>query len=313
MAQAQTQLSGSSTMGTSQGSVGRRVRAKLFDYSGSFLFLLPFLLFWLAFVLYPLIFSFITSLHRWSTLTGDQGFVGFRNYYNILLNSDSLYFNQFWPGMEHTALFVVITVPCLVVLSLLLALLLAEAPGRNIFRPIFYIPSVLSVTVACAIWRWIFQTPGLINNYLGVNINWLTTEPWAWVTIIVTTLWWTVGLNMVILLSGLLEIPKDYYEAAMIDGAGWFGRIRYITLPILRPILSFVVITQTLASFGLFGQSQLITLGGPGEETTPIVLYIFNETSANNNFAIGSAMTFLLGLVLIVLALLQLPFLRSQT
>lgn len=285
---------------------------RFLDYSGSFLFLLPFLLFWLAFVLYPLIFSFITSLHRWNTLSGDQGFVGFRNYYNILFNPNSLYFNQFWPGMEHTVLFVVITVPCLVLLALLLALLLADAPWRNVFRPIFYIPSVLSVTVACAIWRWIFQSPGLINNYLGLNVNWLTTEPWAWMTIIITTLWWTVGLNMVILLAGVLEIPKDYYEAAMIDGTGWLGRVRYITLPILRPILSFVVITQTLASFGLFGQAQLITLGGPGEETTPIVLYIFSETSTNNNFAIGSAMTFLLGVVLIVLSLVQLPFLRSQ-
>src|SRR5947209_19164753 len=98
MAKAQAPSSGSLELRAGTRARSGRIGAGLLDYGGSFLFLLPFLLFWLAFVLYPLIFSFITSLHRWNTLTGDQGFVGFRNYYNILFNSNSLYFNQFWPG-----------------------------------------------------------------------------------------------------------------------------------------------------------------------------------------------------------------------
>lgn len=287
-------------------------RAHWLDYFSSFLFVVPFLLFWLGFVVYPLLFAFNTSLHRWSTLSGDLGFVGWRNYYNILFNTNSLFHDEFWTGLGHTALFTVITVPLLVVLSLTLAILLAGSAWRHIFRPIFYIPSVLSVTVACAVARWIFQNPGMIDTTLHLDINWLLTEPWAWITLVLTTVWWTVGVNMVILLAGVLEVPKDYHEAGMVDGAGWLQRQWFITLPILRPVLGFVVITQTLASFGLFGQAQLITGGGPGEETTPIVLYIFNEVN-NNNFSIAAAMTFLLGVVLIILALGQMRFLRSQT
>ncbi len=290
----------------------RSFGSKLHDYGGSLLFLAPFLLFWLAFVFYPLAYSFNTSLHRWNSLTGDAGFIGFHNYYNILLNQNSVLFTRFWSGMAHTALFVVITVPSLVVLALLLAILVSDSPWRNFYRPIFYIPGVLSVTVACSIWRWNFQDPGLINTYLHLNVNWFETEPWAWLTIIITTLWWTVGLNMVILLAGILEIPKDYHEAAMIDGATWLQRVWSITVPILRPVIGFVVVTQTLASFGLFGQSQLITLGGPGEDTTPIVLYIFNEVFKSSNYATASAMTFLLGVVLIAIAAVQLRFLRRQ-
>jgi multiple sugar transport system permease protein len=304
-----------------QPAVGTRIGAgvhrqplgsKLRDYGGSLLFLAPFLLFWLAFVFYPLAFSFNTSLHKWNTLTGDAGFIGFRNYYNILFNRDSILFTRFWSGMAHTALFVVVTVPLLVVLALMLAILVADSPWRNFFRPVFYIPGVLSVTVACAIWRWNFQDPGLINTYLHLNVNWFETEPWAWLTIIITTLWWTVGLNMVILLAGILEIPKDYHEAAMIDGATWLQRVRSITVPILRPVLGFVVVTQTLASFGLFGQSQLITAGGPGEDTTPIVLYIFNQVIQNSNYATASAMTFILGVFLILISIMQLRSLRRQ-
>ena len=290
----------------------RPLGSNLRDYCGSLLFLMPFLLFWIAFVVYPLVFSFNTSLHKWNTLTGDAGFIGFRNYYNILFNSSTILFARFWTGMEHTVLFVVITVPLLVLLALLLAILVADSPWRSVFRPIFYIPGVLSVTVACSIWKWIFQTPGLVSTYLHLNVDWLTQTIPAWTTIIVTTLWWTVGINMVILLAGVLEIPKDYHEAAMIDGASWFRRVLHITIPILRPVLGFVVITQTLASFGLFGQTQLITGGGPGEETTPIVQYIYNEATGNN-YATASAMTFLLGLVLIAIAIVQLRFLRRQT
>ena len=309
---ARTSVSGQSSAEPQRVKTRRRSFGTQFrDYGGSFLFLVPFLVFWLAFVFFPLLFSFMTSLHKWNTLTGDAGFIGFRNYNSILFTPDSILFSRFWGGMEHTVVFVIITVPLLVLLALLLSLLIAESRWHNIFRPIFYIPSVLSVTVACSVWRWIFQSPGLISTYLHWNVNWLTEDIPAWTTIIVTTLWWTVGSSMVILLAGILEVPRDYHEAAMIDGATWLQRIISITLPILRPVLGFVVITQTLASFGLFGQTQLITQGGPGEETTPIVQYIYNEATGNN-YATASAMTFSLGVVLIVIAIVQLRFLRQQ-
>lgn len=282
------------------------------DYGGSLLFLAPYLLFFIAFLLAPLIYAFILSLHNWNILAGDQGFVGLRHYGYILFRPDSILFTEFWSGMAHTALFAIITVPLLVGIALALALLLATSPFRTLFRMIFFIPSILSVTIACTIWLWIFGSGGLLNKYLGQSIPWLTTQPWAWMTIIITTLWWTVGINMVILLAGVLDVPREYHEAAMIDGATAWQRVVHITLPSMRPILGFVVITQMLASFGLFAQPQLLTGGGPGEETTSITLYIYNEAFSKNNLATASAMSFALGLVLVLIALVQLRFFRAS-
>lgn len=288
--------------------LGVRVR----DYGGSFLFLVPYLLFFVAFLLAPLIYAFILSLHNWNTLSGDQGFVGFRHYGYILFTPGSTLFGEFWGGMAHTALFVAVTVPLLVGLSLLLALLVADAPLRGLFRTVLYIPSILSVTVASTIWLFIFQSGGLLDTYLRQDIPWLTTQPWAWLTIIITTLWWTMGFNMIVLLNGVLTVPRDYHEAAMIDGAGAARRVWSITLPTIRPILAFVFITNVLASFGLFAQAQLLTGGGPGDETRPITLYIYNAAFGSDNLATASALSFTLGLILVAVALVQLRLFRAQ-
>jgi multiple sugar transport system permease protein len=290
-----------------KGSLGFKLR----DYAGSFAFLIPYLAFAILFLYAPLIYAFILSLHQWSTIAGDQGFVGLLHYHTLFLKSSSIYFQNFWAGIEHTALFVVITVPLLVAISLGLALLLANAPFRAFFRAIFYIPAVLSVTVACTIWLWIFQNPGLLTSMFHVNVDWTTTQPWAWVTIIVTTLWWTIGFNMVILLAGIIEVPNDYHEAAKIDGARAWQRVLHITIPLIRPILAFVTITQMIASFGLFGQSYVITRGGPSQSTQPITMYILNEAFGDFNLAMASAMSFVLGIILIVLAILQFRLFRA--
>lgn len=291
------------------------VRAR--DYGGSILFVVPYLLFFVAFLLWPLAYALWVSLRTWTTTGGDQGFTGLRHYYNIFFNfklDDTVYF---WQSLENTAFFAVITIPLLVLLSLILALLLVHGPWRSFFRGVFYIPAILSVAVAMTVWLWILQNGGILDTYLHDSIPWLIRQPWAWISIIVATLWWTPGFNMIVLLAGLLGIPNDYYEAAKIDGANGLQRVLFISLPLLRPVLAFVTITQMIASFGLFGQPFILTHGGPGvggptQSTTPVALQMYNEAfGTSQNLAFACAMSFVLGIILIILAALQVRFFRS--
>ncbi len=297
----------------------RSFAARLSDYGGSFLFVVPYLCFFLAFIVWPIAYALWVSLRNWTTTGGDTGFTGLRHYYNLLFNWKLDATVYFWDSLENTAFYAVVTIPLLVALSLAMALLLLNAPWRTLFRGLFYVPAVLSVAVAMTVWLFILQNGGVLDNYIHTNIPWLIRQPWAWVSIIVATLWWTPGFNMVVLLAGLIDIPNDYYEAAKIDGANGMKRLWYITLPLLRPILAFVTITQMIASFALYGQPFILTHGGPGiggitQSTTPVVLQMYNETfGPDQNLALACAMTFILGIILVVLALLQIRFFFRST
>ncbi|MBV9282080.1 MAG: sugar ABC transporter permease [Chloroflexi bacterium] len=295
-------------------SVGERSR----DYAGSILFVVPYLLFFVAFLLWPLVYAFWVSLRTWTTTGGDQGFTGLRHYYNLFFNFKLDETVGFWQSLENTAFFAVITIPLLVLLALIMALLLVNGPWRTFFRAVFYVPAILSVAVAMTVWLWILQNGGVLDTYLHNGIPWLIQQPWAWLSIIIATLWWTPGFNMIVLLAGLLNIPTDYYEAAKIDGANGMQRILYITLPLLRPVLAFVTVTQMIASFGLFGQPFILThggpstIGGPTQSTTPVALQMYNEAfGTSQNLALACAMSFVLGLILVILAVLQLRFFRT--
>lgn len=297
----------------------RSLGGRLADYGGSFLFVVPYLLFFIAFIAWPVAYALWISLRNWTTTGGDAGFTGLRHYYNLLFNWKLDVTVYFWQSLENTAFYAVVTIPLLVALSLSLALLLLNAPWRTFFRAIFYVPAVLSVAVAMTIWLFVLQNGGVLDTYLHSGIPWLIRQPWAWVSIILATLWWTPGFNMIVFLAGLLGIPNDYYEAAKIDGANGFHRFWYITLPLLRPVLAFVTITQMIASFGLFGQPFILTHGGPGiggitQSTTPVALEMYNETfGPDQNLALACAMTFILGIILVILALLQIRFFFRST
>lgn len=281
------------------------------DNLGSMLFVVPYLLFFIAFTAWPLVYAFWISLRNWNTVGGDKGFVGLSHYYNLIFNYAKFDEVQiFWQSIVHVALFAVISVPLVVALALIFALLLVNAPWMSLFRAIFYMPAVLSVAVAMTIWLWILQNGGVLSTYLHSNIPWLIEQPWAWVSIILATLWWTPGFNMVVLLAGLLDIPSDYYEAAKIDGASGWDSFWHITMPLLRPVLAFVTITQMIASFGLFGQVFILTRNLAS--VTPVALAMYNEAfTGTENLALAAAMSFVLGIILIVLAVAQLRFFRA--
>ena len=276
-----------------------------------YLFLLPHAIFFLVFIVYPVAFGFYVSLHQWDLLSGNSPFVGLK-YYTQIFDGSSPQSQFFWSTLLNTTFFTVVSVPLLVATALGLALLLYRPIfGQAIFRAIFFMPGILSVSVMGILWRWMFDNQsGLINvvreQFFGVAvIQFLTTEGWAWVPIIMGTVWWTIGFNMTLYLAALGGINQSYYEAAQLDGAGAWAQFRFITLPLLAPTTLFIAVTTVLASFQLFGQSALITGGGPTRSTQSVIQYITEEAFGNNQQSSASAMAFVFGGLMLVFTAFQ--------
>jgi len=246
--------------------------------------MMPFLLFWLTFVMYPVFKNLFMSLTQWGVSTGYVKFVGLRNYRYIFDPKNSFLGKQFWSALWVTIQYLLYSVPVFVGASLALALAVNSQKlgrSRSLFRTLFFLPVCLPITVVAAIWGWIFMYSGVANYIIGIfgaaQVPWLTQLPGVWVSIIVATLWGTVGFNMIILIGGLQSIPQELYDAAYVDGANGYQRFIHITLPQLMPVLLFVLITQILGSFNLFAQPQLMTAGGPGRSTLPIMYFIYQK------------------------------------
>lgn len=277
----------------------------------SFLFVLPYLLMFLAFLFIPLVYGIYISVHDYNLLSSVQPFIGLENYAAIF-NPDSAMNSLFFEGLGNTVKFVVFSVPLLVAIGLGLALLLNSIPGklRTFFRTIYFIPYAISVSVVSIIFLWILDTnSGLLNMYLmdlGFDaIPWLTRQPFAWISLIGATIWWTLGFNMIIFINALNEVPEELYEAGSIDGASAWQKFIHITLPTIRPIMIFVIITSTIASFNVFGQPYLMTRGGPGDSTEVLLMGIVNLAFEERELGIASAMALLMSLIMIVISAIQ--------
>ncbi|MCM2677083.1 carbohydrate ABC transporter permease [Alkalicoccobacillus plakortidis] len=269
-------------------------------------FILPFLIAYLAFTIYPIFKGMQMSFFNW-TLIEKQDFVGLEHYRNVLVDPN------FWEAFRNTSLFVVLSTPTMVILALFLALLAnLNTRFRTLIRGAFFIPSILSVSVISYVAIFMLQPyTGVVNNLiqaLGLDMEpfWLAEPSLAWVSIIGVTLWWTVGFNMILFLTSLQNIPDDLYEAAEVDGATRFMMFWKITIPQLLPITRVILLLQVLASFKVFGQILLITNGGPGTSTRPIILYIYEMGFERYDLGYAAAMSYLLFVVLLILSLIQL-------
>lgn len=194
-----------------------------------------------------------------------------------------------------------------------------EPKGYKIFRAIFYLPNLFSIATLVLIWRWVLNTNvGVLNLTLanvGIDsIPWLSQQPFAWVALVVMTVWWTIGANMIIFTASLKEVPEHLYEAAEIDSANTWQKMIYITLPSIRNQLIYITIMTTIASFNVFGQPQLATGGGPEESTTVLMMYIRNIAFGGGrpNPGIATAMTVILGLIMITISIIQVRIIRRM-
>ncbi|TCN26684.1 carbohydrate ABC transporter permease [Mesobacillus foraminis] len=272
-------------------------------------FVLCFILFWLA----PMLLGLWVSLHNWNLSSGNNGFVGLQNYVDIL-TPGSLYNEAFMLALKNTLVFVVISVPPLVIIALGLALVLDNLPTRlkPVFRTIYFVSYSISVTAVSAIFLWLFnENGGFINNLLvsiGIldqPINWLSEQPYAWLSILIATVWWTIGFNMMLFINALDEVDPSLYEAADLDGANAFRKFIYITLPQIKNVAFFIIIMTVIASFNLYGQSRLITAGGPEQSTTTLTMGIQNTVFGMNQLGIGSSMAILMGIIMLLVTAAQ--------
>ena len=285
---------------------------KSYNKLTSSLFIVPYLFMFIVFGLGPMIYGIWVSLHDWDLLSKKHTFIGLKNYLDIF-NSETYLHDYFFIGLVNTLKFVVLSVPALVVFSLMLALLLKNLSQKqqNIFRTIYFAPYVLSVSVISVVWVWMLDTnSGFVNQILnktfGLNfIPWLTEVPWAWFSIVLATLWWTIGFNMIIFINGLNQVPDDIYEASAIDGANKIQQFFYITLPSIKNVIMFTLLTSTIASFNIYGQPYMMTKGGPGNSTKTLLMYIVDEAFVNRNFGKSSAMSIILALIILTLVLVQ--------
>ncbi|GGK28914.1 sugar ABC transporter permease [Deinococcus malanensis] len=276
-----------------------------------YLYLLPHALLFFVFTVYPVGYGIYIATHRWDLLAETQAFVG-SEYFRNLFTPGSPQFEFFWRTLINTAFFTVVTVPLLVASSLGLAVLLHRPIfGRAFFRAVFFMPGILTVSVMGILWRWMFDNQiGLVNAARALMtgagpIPWLSTEGLAWIPIVVGTVWWTVGFNMTLYLAALSNVSQSLYEAASLDGATSGQQFRYITWPMLGPITLFVTVTTALASFQLFGQSLVITNGGPSRSTQSVTQYITEEAFTNSQYSSAAAMGFVFGLFMLVLTAAQ--------
>jgi multiple sugar transport system permease protein len=298
---------------TAGGTVASRGRLRRSAPATPYLFLLPYLVLFLGFVLIPAVFGFWVSLHDYNYLLPGKPWVGLRNYIDLFTpgSRDSA---DFWRSMRATGVFTVFSVPLLIACPLGVALLLNRSfPGRAFFRAVFFAPYVLGVAVVGVLFRFILDPNiGLVNYYLGHTFPWTTDVPWAWVSLVGVTVWWTLGFNAVIYLAGLQDISPDLYEAARVDGASRWDEFRHVTLPGLRPVLMFVLTVTILASANMFGQSYLLTQGAPGTTTRTALMYIAQTGFSSNRQGMAAAMSYILAVVLMAISVLNIRLLQRR-
>lgn len=226
-----------------------------------YLLILPFILGFLGLTLFPMLASFYLSFTSWDLLR-PATWVGFANFQQ-LFTADADYIQ----GIKVTLSYAVVALPLGLIVSFTLAMLMnKELPGVNIFRAIYFLPSLLSGVSLAVLWIWVLDQSGILDNILAFfglpRIAWLTSADWALRSFVLMSLWASGGI-LLIWLAGLKGIPQDLYEAASIDGAGWWARLFNVTLPLLTPTIFYNLLTQLIGVFQYFDQSYVMTAGGP--------------------------------------------------
>jgi multiple sugar transport system permease protein len=273
------------------------------DTVAAWIFLTPALILLGLFVIWPIIYLFYLSFTAGSFTSSGIYWVGLKNYWRLLLNSD------FWQVIFNTVYFTVATlIPTLVIPLGLAVLLNRSIPMRGILRSAFFLPSIISLVAAGLGFRWLFQGTGPVNGLLNTfgiaNISWLGDTFWAMPVIILFSIWKQIGFNMVVFLAGLQAIPPSRYEAAELDGADDWRQFWHITLPGLRPTVVFATVTTAIFTLRSFESVYIMTGGGPLNSTNLLVYYTYQEAFAQFDFGYAAAVaTVLLGVTLVLVYL----------
>lgn len=275
--------------------------------------LAPYLLVFLAFMVVPSSYGLYLSFTDFRLGAVHPHWTGLSNFAYVL--TDPL----FRTTVTNTIVFVLESTPALVVIPLALAVALNQRlPLRSLFRGAFFLPFTLSVTVVSICWWWLLDPNfGPVYFYLkelGLHPRpWISTPSLAMAAVVIATVWWTAGYNMVLFLAGLQEIPFHLYEAARIDGAGGWRQFWTVTLPLLRPTMLFVIVIQLIASFQVFGQVYVMTNGGPGNGTRTVIQYVYETAFVQLQMSEGAAAAWVLFVIILAFSLAQFKLLSGHT
>lgn len=281
---------------------------KSIDKLNTFTFLLPWLIVFTVFWLYPLIYAFYLSFTKYFTLTNQATFIGLENYKNLF--QDKL----FWKSLTNTMIFTFGTVPVTTTISIFLASLLNSKfiKFKELFKSAFFLPSVTSLVVISLIFINLYTKDGYINalfKMIGApypSNGWLLEPSTSLLSIMAMDVWISSGYYMVLFLAGMQTIPNDLYESAILSGANSWQRFWRITFPLLKPTLLFVIVINTIKSFQVFIEIFVMTKGGPLDSTMTLVYMVFTNAFINSDLmGYASAAAFVLFMILIVLSWIQ--------
>ena len=294
-------------------------RRRTLEVLWAYTFLAPALIFFLVLVVWPMIHALIISFHKWWLLPSEKPFVGIANYAAALRDPLTL------KSLKVTLLYTVAVVPIGGALSLGLALILNNRQIRALgfFRTVYFIPVITTWAAVGFIWRWLFEPSfGLVNTALGLlgvtGPGWLVSPNWALPAIIMTSIWKGMGYNMVIFLAGLQNVPRQYYEAAQIDGANIWQCFWKITLPLLNAVLVFVIVTSIISSFQVFTPIIIMTkvggagAGGPLDTTRVLVYHIYDLAFRRGNVGFASAVAFILFAMVMIVTVIHLRLVQRE-
>lgn len=273
------------------------------EFRWGWAFILPTMIGLIVLNIWPMLNTIYQSFFK----TGDFGkgdkFIGFANYSKLIGDS------EVWQSLWNTFKYAIIEVPFSIVFALILAVFLnRKMIFRSGYRTIFFLPMVAAPAAVAMVWRWLYNTRfGLLNHILGVNVSWISNPHIAFISIAVIGVWSIIGYNMVLFLAGLQEIPRDYYEAANIDGASGIKQFFNITLPLLSPTIFFVAVTRVIGALQVFDLIFMVMdKNNPALENTQSLVYLFYQYSfAQNNKGYGSAIVVLLLIVILIITVFQ--------
>jgi multiple sugar transport system permease protein len=270
----------------------------------AYLLILPYIIFFLMFVAYPLIFSIVLIFHRWDIVTPMQ-WVGLKNFERLI--NDPLFFKS----IVNTLTFLFIHIPLQIVVALGFALILnSKIKFRSLFRTIYFLPVVVSGVVVTILWQQLYSfDSGLLNKLLMVfgipKIPWIVSPETAMPSIAIMATWKNVGIYIIMFLVGLQNISAELYESSTIDGASRVQQFFFITLPLLNPTIVVVLVLSTIGGFSLFIEPYVLTGGGPMQSTLSAVLYIYNQAFYFNHMGYAATLGFVFAIVIFSVIMIQ--------
>lgn len=278
-----------------------------------YIFIIPFLIMFLIFWIWPIIQSFRISLTDWDGFTPSK-FIGFENYLKLLKD------NNFITALKNTVLAALVYLVFVVVLSLILGIFLGlmDLRFRNFFRTSYFLPVTMSLVVVATIFQLIYsRTGGLLNNNILKLLNlppvdWLGSSKLALWSIVGLRVWRNTGYYSIFIIAGLQNIPKNLYEAAMVDGATMWDCIKRITLPLLRPMILYVIVVSSIWAFQLFDEPWVLTKGGPANATLTMAMILYRNSFKYYKLGYGAAISYILTLLMIIFSLIQMRVFRRR-